>query len=163
MSKHSCSALLFRNLEKGFGAAEVLLVCEPNLSSGEKEGWRWALAGGKCCDNKAGGNCCAETPEETIARECEEETGYTVVPKKLVLTQDKTNPETGARYKRCVFFVTITGGEPLRKRVFAQETPKWFPLNKLPRNLFVSHERFIRGFLLFLLTSGQPTKQKTQR
>lgn len=162
MSKHSCSALLFKNVEKGLGAVEILLVCEPNLSSGDKDGWRWSLPGGKCCD-KSGGDCCDEMPEATITRECKEETGYDILPKKLVLVEDKTSPETGARYKRYAFFVTVIGGEPLRKRVFTQETSKWFPLNQLPRNLFVSHNKLIKDFVLFSLVVNQPMKQKARR
>lgn len=149
MSKHSCSALLFRNLEN-LGATEVLLVCEP--SRGDKDSWRWALPGGKCCDNTLNENCCNETPEETVMRECKEETGFDVITKKAVFTQDKTNLETGANYKRYVFSAIIQGGKPLRKKVFAQETPKWFLLSKLPRNIFVSHEKFIRRFVVSLLT-----------
>ena len=149
MSKHSCLALCFKDIEKGSVSAQVLLVLE-NTSAGDvKDGWRWSLPGGKCCHDKLKEvNCCPETADQTVVRECKEETGYDVAPGELLLSEDKANPETGAKFKRHVYWVEILGGKPLAKRVFSQETPKWFPITKLPRNLFFSHRQLIQRVLL---------------
>lgn len=142
MAKHACSVICLRSGEKGLLGLEVLLVCEPNHSGSGKDGWRWQLPGGKCCESKAGENCCTETPEETVIRECLEETGYVVAPKKLVFCR------IFGTHKQYVFFAEIKGGESLKKRVFNHETPQWFLLGRLPRNLFPSHRKIIRDFIL---------------
>lgn len=148
MAKHACSGICLRGGEGGLLGVEVLLVCEPNLSCSDKEGWRWQLPGGKCCESKVSGNCCIETPEETVIRECSEETGYIVAPKKLIFCR------IFGTHKQCVFFTEITGGEPLKKRVFNRETPQWFLLNRLPRSLFPSHRKIIRDFVFSWLWEG---------
>ncbi len=151
MPKHSSLALCFRNIKKGLRSAGVLLVCEPSLSSKNKDSWRWSLPGGKCCDNKQPINCCMETSEETVVRECKEETGFRVKAEKLFLREDKRNPETQVQYKRYVYVVNIVDGNPLGKKVFGEESPRWVPLSQLPRNLFYSHQKILEGFVLCLI------------
>lgn len=153
MPKHSSLALCFKDIDKNLADAEILLVCEPNLSWSDKDSWRWSLPGGKCCRNLQT-PCCAETPNQTVIRECLEETGYRVTPVQIVFADNLRNSETDEKYKRYSFLVIIQDGQPLRKKVFSEETPKWFPLRQLPRNLFFSHRQIIEKFAIDLSLRG---------
>lgn len=152
MAKHSAKGLCFRSSsDKGllFGI-EVLLVCEPNRSGSDKDSFRWELPGGKCCDDdlcgKSSEHMCAETPEETVVRECREETGYRVAPKRVVFRRRI------GRHERIFYLVEIAGGKQARKKVFGGESPRWFSVLHLPRNLFPSHQKVIFAFLRTLVT-----------
>lgn len=155
MSKHACLGLFFKGVDKGLTHTQILLVLENTSADDGKDAWRWSLPGEKCCHDKLKeGDCCPETADETVIRECKEETGYDILPKKLLLSEDRATPETGARFKRYVYLVEIAGGRPLGKRVFSQETPQWFPIAGLPRNLFFSHRKIIQQAVLSIITLG---------
>lgn len=152
MPKHTSLALCFRDTRKSLRDLEILLVCEESKTNLYKQSWRWSLPGGKCCADKTKpADCCSETPEQTVIRECKEETGFDVAVRKLFLQEDRQNPETRTCYKRYIYVVTVAGGESLKKKVFGDETPRWVPLSKLPRNIFQSHRKIIEGFVLTLL------------
>ncbi|MEK7627927.1 MAG: NUDIX domain-containing protein [Patescibacteria group bacterium] len=149
MSKHSSHALCLRNTERSLLRAEVLLVCEGTSGNDRKDGWHWGLPGGKCCSNKrTQGLCCAETPAETVIRECKEETGYDTVVEQFLRSEGQQNPETGARFNKVFFLVKVASGEPLRKKIFGTETPRWFPLSKLPRNMYRSHRDMLATYII---------------
>lgn len=152
MSKHWAAGICLDALDTG-KPVSILLVCEPIADrQDEKDAWRWSLPGGKCCDDKRNGqSCCVETPIETTKREFLGETGYEVEPVETLLREEKVNREDGRKHQRFVFLVRITGGEPLKKKAFNQESPKWFFLAKLPRNLFPSHLKIIREGVLSLV------------
>ena len=150
MSKHWSAGLCFDNLDN---IKQVLLVCEPvNDPNDTTEEWRWSLPGGKCCDNKSLTlGCCQETPEYTLRRKFKEETGHKVALIKLLFSEEKPTSRSNTTFLRSVYLVKIMGGQPLGKRVFNHESPKWFFLSKLPRNLFPSHRKIIEDFVLSLL------------
>ena len=131
----------------------VLLVCEPSSTDKHKESYRWSLPGGKCCDGriKEGKmvNCCSETPEQTLVREFKEETGYDVVPGAVFEKQDKGN--------HLKFFFRMMGisGQMIKKPIpGGKKSPQWFPVNKLPRNLFISHRRMIEKYVLAIMATS---------
>ena len=135
----------------GGNGIAVLLVCEPSETSEQKEGYRWSLPGGKCCDGSINGgrmvNCCLEAPEQTLIREFKEETGYDIVPGAIFEKQDKVD--------HLKFFFGLKGlsGHQIQKLIPGGNiSPKWFPINRLPRNLFVSHRRVIEKYVLALMS-----------
>lgn len=152
MSKHTSQAVCLRGWEKGPRNAEVLLVCEESKTNADKESWRWSLPGGKCCAiTVAVSDCCEEKPEETVLREFQEETGYEGKVISSEWSEEVETPGTTLSHTRHVFRVEIMGGAPLQKKVFLQETPKWFLLSQLPRNLFPSHRKIVERVVLDLL------------
>lgn len=152
MSKHWAAGICLDALDTG-KPVSILLVCEPtDERKDEKDAWRWSLPGEKCCDDKRSEQlCCEETPRETLKREFREETGFEVEPVEVLLQEEKVNRKDGREHQRFIFLVKIVGGEALKKKAFNQESPKWFFLAKLPRNLFPSHLRIIRESVLSLL------------
>lgn len=144
MSKHSCLALCFKNLDAGLPQTEILLVLQPTVDGDEKEEWHWSLPGGKCCHDKLKeGDCCPETAEETIIRECREETGYLMAIKRLISVKYRLT-KTEVKFKRYFFLVGVVGGQPLEKQVFHQKTPRWFLLNRMPTSVFPSHRKIMK-------------------
>lgn len=145
MAKHSAKGLCFRGFGHGIFGIEILLVCEPNRSGSDKDSFRWELPGGKCCDDDLCGKVpertCAETPEETVVRECREETGYCVAPKKVV------SRLRFGKHERIFYLAEITGGRQLRNKAYNSESPQWFLWYKTPRNFFPSHKRIMTQFL----------------
>jgi len=122
-------------------------VLQPTVDGDEKEEWRWSLPGGKCCHDKLKeGDCCPETAKETTIRVCREETGYLVEIQNLISVQNRST-KTGKEYKRYLFLTEVIGGQPLGEKVFNRETPRWFPLNHMPRNLFLSHREIIQAYI----------------
>lgn len=151
MSKHTSIAVCLKR-EGELKNAEVLLVCEESVTRIEKDSFRWSLPGGKCCAiTVAAPHCCPETPEETALREFREETGYAGKIISYQWTDEFETQGTDILYKRHVFRVAIASGKPLQKKVFLRESPKWFPLRNLPRNLFLSHKKIIERIILELL------------
>ncbi len=149
MSKHAVLALCFKNLEKGIYDTEVLLVCEGNGNRYDaKDEWRWSLSGGKCCDNKwLEKDCCRENPATTVQREFKEETGFDSKLKNLVSFEELENQERGNKFVRYVYLVEITGGQMLENKTpSGGNSPQWFKLSAIPRNLFYSHQQIIRDF-----------------
>ena len=138
-------------LRKAGNGIEVLLVCEPSESD-LKESYRWSLPGGKCCNNYGKMvNCCQETPEQTMVRESKEETGYDVIMVRLFGQEEKD------MHKRYVFVISIVGGQPLGKKIpGGKESPSWFPIRSLPRNMFPSHRRIIEQYILSRIQSRSP-------
>lgn len=141
-------------LRRNGKTVEILLVCEPSSLSELKEGYRWSLPGGKCCnrglEERKMVNCCAETPEQTLIREFKEETGYDIAPVRLF------GKESRDIHDRYVFVARIVGGEPLHKTVPGdKESPAWFPLNKIPRNTLNSHQRIIRTYIASRITAAR--------
>ena len=137
----------------GSSGIAVLLVCEPSETDECKEGYRWSLPGGKCCDGSIIGgrmvNCCLETPEQTLVREVKEETGYDVVPGAIFERQDKVD------HKKFFFGLRKISGQQIQKPVpGGKVSPAWFPVNQMPRNLFPSHRRAIQKYVLALTASG---------
>jgi len=145
---HWSGGIALRRL--GSDGFAVLLVCEPSETDEHKEGYHWSLPGGKCCDRsiKEGKivDCCSETPEQTLVREFKEETGYDVVPGAVFEKQDKIN------HLKFFFRMRSISGQILQKSIPGGKTsPQWFPINKLPRNLFISHRQMIGKYILALM------------
>jgi 8-oxo-dGTP pyrophosphatase MutT (NUDIX family) len=134
-------------------SARILLVCEESKDL-NKASYRWSLPGGKCCSLKRGDTseiCCSETAEQTIVREFKEETGYEINKPKLFFSKHENFPS--GEFDRHVFIVDIACGKPHGRKVFNHETPKWFSLRDMPRNLFSLHRNMIRDFVLRSLAS----------
>lgn len=154
MSKHAVSTLIFRNENDGLERMEILLVCEN--ASGEKDAWRWQLPGGKCCQSEESA-CCFETAEKTVERECAEEAGYQVKPRELVSRKEMISNESGKRFLKYFYRGEIVGGQAAEKNVFGIVSPRWFPVAKLPRNMFRSHADAIRNYVVRMLAQRKST------
>lgn len=151
MSKHTSLAVCLK-WEGEPQNAEVLLVCEESVTRIGKDSFRWSLPGGKCCAaSVAISRCCPETSEETALREFQEETGYEGKIISYGWSDELETPGTDTHYKRHIFRVAIASGEPLQKKVFSHESPKWFSLRNLPRNIFFSHKKIIERIVIELI------------
>lgn len=134
----------------GSNGLAVLLVCEPSETDEHKESYHWSLPGGKCCSGSIERgkmvNCCLETPEQTLVREFKEETGYDVIPGAIFEQQDKVH------HKKFFFGLKKISGQQIKKPVpGGKESPTWFPINKMPRNLYPSHRHAIQKYVMALM------------
>lgn len=149
MSKHTVSALCFKNLALGPEKTEILLICESTSDKYDsKESWMWQLPGGKCCNNKyANISCCLEKPAATSIREFHEETGLQIIEQKLCWEEELVNRESREKYMRHVYLIEQTGGAMKENETpSGNKSPQWFKLTAIPRNLFKSHQDIIRIF-----------------
>lgn len=94
----------------------------------------WTLPGGGI-DTK-------ETPETAAVRETEEETGY------LIKIERQIGYYTRPQFKdtRYLFLGKVIGGKPIEQ---GPETyaVKWFHLDQIPKNVFISTPELIQDFL----------------
>lgn len=95
----------------------------------------WALPGGHLDLN--------ETAEEGVAREVKEETNLVTTSIKLLGIY--SNPQRDPRQIVSAIYIVETKGTP-RAGDDAVDF-KWFPLNKLPKNLAFDHKKIIKDYL----------------
>ena len=102
----------------------------------------WGLPGGRMDPG--------ETVEQTIVRECREETGLDVaIVRKIGEYVEKgVKDEIDYEYYPTCFVVKVVGGEIKRQESEIQDI-KLFSLNSLPKPLAFEHDKMIRDYLSY--------------
>ena len=100
----------------------------------------WALPGGRMDPG--------ENIEQTVVRECKEETGLdvTVVRKVGEYVEKGVKDDIEYEYYPTCFVVKVVGGEMERQETEIQEI-KQFSLNALPKPLAFEHDKMIADYL----------------
>lgn len=93
------------------------------------------------------------------AREAFEEVGIKVLKTELLGVTNDIYREGKKHYVTLHLKATLYKGRPSIKEPDKATDMRWFPLNKLPKNLFLSNKHFFAGNPLCLCGSGKKYKK----
>ena len=86
-----------------------------------------------------------ENMQEGVRREMREEIGLEIG--EMTFVNLVNGPSSGRHYLQVGFIARDVKGEPVLKEPDRCAEWRWFPLNELPANIFVAHQKQVEAFL----------------